>query len=444
VEEISTVKILIKAGRVIDPSQDLDDNLDVLVSGGSIADVGPSIDGDGAEVIDAKGLVVCPGLVDMHVHLREPGREDEETIESGARAAIAGGFTSIACMPNTSPPIEGEEGVRFVLSKAADAGFARVYPVAAISKGLEGQTLSEIGSAISAGAVGVSDDGMPVRSSAVMRRALEYVRMFDRPVMSHCEDLDLSGGGAMNEGKVSAVLGLKGMPGASEDVSVIRDMTLADLTDSRLHVCHVSTARSLEFIREAKRGGIRVTCEATPHHLVLTDEATREFDTNTKMNPPLRDEKDMVALRHGIKAGIIDAIASDHAPHSAEEKDQEFNRAPFGIVGLETSLGLACTCLYHDNVISLPDLVRCMSTNPAQILGTGLGTLQKGAPADITLFDPEREWAVDEARFESKSANTPFSGWNLKGAAVSVLVRGRVLMRDRELTSELREGDAER
>ena len=431
------MKILIKGGRLIEPSQDIDQVCGLLIDNGLVADLGPSISAGDAEVIDAEGLVVCPGLVDMHVHLREPGREDEETILSGARAAVAGGFTSVACMPNTEPPIEGEEGVRFVLSKAVDAGFARVHPVAAITKGLRGETLSEIGSAIGAGAVGISDDGMPVADSGLMRRALEYVKMFRRPVLSHCEDPVLSGRGVMNEGRMSTLLGLRGLPGESEDVAVIRDIILTDLTRSRLHVCHVSTSRSLDFIRQAKSSGTDVTCEVTPHHLALTDEAVRTFDSNAKMNPPLRDEKDVGALRHGIRAGIVDAIASDHAPHSIEEKDQEFDVAPFGIVGLETSLGVSCTCLYHEGIISLGELVRLLSTNPARILGLPLGVLRKGSPADVTIFDPEMEWTVDKTRFLSKSRNTPFSGWKLKGKAVSVIVGGRILMRDLELT----EGD---
>lgn len=384
-------------------------------------------------MIDANGLVVCPGLIDMHVHLREPGREDEETIESGTRAAIRGGFTSVACMPNTDPPIEGEEGVKFVLGKAREAGLARVFPVAAVSKGQKGETLSEIGSAIRAGAVGVSDDGYPVASSALMRRALEYVKMFDRAVMAHCEDPGLSARGVMNEGKTSTLLGLRGMPGASEEVEVIRDIILTRLTGSRLHVCHVSTGPSLEFIDRAKASGVAVTCEVTPHHLALTDDAVTTFDTNTKMKPPLRAKCDVEALRKGIGAGLVDAIASDHAPHSPEEKDQEFDLAPFGVVGLETTLGIVMTCLYHEKVVTLPDLVRLLSTNPARILGLPVGTLRPGAPADITLLDPDVEWEIDPGLFVSKSRNTPFSGWKVKGRPITVMVGGRVLMRDGEI-----------
>ncbi len=428
------MKTLIKGGRVVDPSQDLDQISDVLIEDGVVAQIAGSIDAGDATVVDANGLVVCPGLIDMHVHLREPGREDEETIATGARAAIAGGFTSIACMPNTEPVIEGDEGVKFVLAKAQDANLARVYPVAAISKGLKGETLAEIGTAMKAGAVGVSDDGRPVESSALMRRTLEYVKMSGGPVFAHCEDLSLSAGGVMNEGRMSTLLGLKGMPPESESVMVARDIMLTGLTRSRLHVCHVSTGRSFSFIKDGKTSGVDVTCEVTPHHFALTDEAVRTYDTNAKMNPPLRSERDMGAVRQALRSGLVDAIATDHAPHSTEEKDQEFNSAPFGVVGLETALGLACTCLYHEGIVSLSALIRLMSTNPAGILGLTQGTLKQGSPGDVTVFDPDREWTVDPARFQSKSRNSPFSDWKLKGRAVSVIVGGRVLLRDGELS----------
>jgi dihydroorotase len=427
------VKLLIRKGRLIDPAQDLDEVCDLLLDGGVIAQVGGAVEAGGAEVIDAHGLVVCPGLVDMHVHLREPGREDEETIESGAAAAVHGGFTSVAAMPNTEPPIEGEEGVAFVLGKAAQAGLARVFPVAAVSKGLKGETLSEVGSAIRAGAVGVSDDGYPVASSGLMRRALEYVRMFDRPVMAHCEDPGLSARGVMNEGRMSTLLGLRGIPGASEEVELVRDIILTGLTGSRLHVCHVSTAKSLEHIGRAKGTGLRVTCEVTPHHLTLTDEAVRDYDTSAKMKPPLRGKADMEALRKGVASGLVDAIASDHAPHSAEEKDQEFEQAPFGVIGLETTLGVVLNALYHERIATLSDLVLLLSTRPAAILGLPMGGLKPGAPADVTLFDPEAAWEIDPRDFVSKSRNTPFSGWKVKGRAITVIVGGRVLMRDGEL-----------
>ncbi len=429
------MKILIRNGRVIDPSQDLDGQVDVLVEDGAISEAGGGLPDDGAETIDARGLVVSPGFVDMHVHLREPGREDEETVETGARAAVRGGFTSIACMPNTAPVIEGDEGVEFILSKARDAGLARVFPIAAISKNLEGEVLSEIGAAIGAGAVGVSDDGMPVMEAGLMRRALEYVKMFSAPVISHCEDLTLSASGSMNEGRVSTLLGLKGIPSQSEDVMVARDIILAELAASRLHIAHISTARSLDLVADAKTRGSHVTCEVTPHHFTLSEEAVKGYDTNTKMKPPLRSPADVAALRKGLKRGTIDAIASDHAPHSEEEKDQEYDEAPFGIIGLETSFALACTELYHGKVVDLPRLVALMSTNPARILGLPYGTLRQGSPADITVFDPDAAWTVDEREFASRSRNTPFSGWKMKGRVVSVIVGGRVLMRDGALTS---------
>lgn len=427
------MKILIKDGRVIDPSQGIDGILHVLLKDGQVAEVGSSIGADEATVVDAKGLVVCPGLVDMHVHLREPGREDEETIETGARAAVAGGFTSIACMPNTEPAIEGDEGVKFVLVKARDAGLAKVYPIAAATKAIKGELLAEIGAAIGAGAVAISDDGMPIGNSSLMRRALEYTSMFGKPVISHSEDPALSGRGVMNEGRVSTILGLKGIPNESEEVAVARDISLARLTGGRLHIAHVSTARSLEFVREAKAHGAKVTCEITPHHFTLTDEAVKTYDTNTKMKPPLRAERDVAALRHALKTGLADAVASDHAPHSEEEKDQEYDAAPFGIVGLETSLGLTLNELYHRGIITLVGLVRLMSTNPARILGLTSGTLKPGSPSDLTLFDPDKEWVVDESKFLSASRNTPFSGWRLKGKAVTVIVNGRILMREGEM-----------
>jgi len=432
------VKILIKNGRVIDPSQGVDEKRDILLEDGLVSPAGGAArgaDGDVDETIDAGGLVVSPGFVDMHVHLREPGREDAETVESGARAAIRGGFTSIACMPNTEPVIEGDEGAEFILARGREAGLARVFPIVAISRKLEGEVLSEIGAAMRAGAVGVSDDGMPVMRASLMRRALEYMKMFEAPVISHCEDISLSGSGCMNEGNTSTLLGLKGIPSESEDVMVARDIMLAEMAGSRLHVAHISTRRSLELVAEGKARGAGVTCEVTPHHFTLTDEAVKGYDTRAKMKPPLRSADDVAALRQGLKRGTIDAIATDHAPHTEEEKDQEFDLAPFGVIGMETALGIACSELYHGKVISLPRLVELMSTNPAKILGLPYGTLRDGAPADVTLFDPDAEWTVDEREFASRSRNTPFSGWKVKGRVVSVIVGGKVLMRDGAIAS---------
>lgn len=427
------MKILIRNGRLVDPSQKIDAIGDLLVENDRISDIGSVEKRDGAEVIDATGLIVAPGFIDMHVHLREPGREDEETIESGAKAAVHGGFTSVACMPNTQPPIEGDEGVKFVLGKSESAGAARVYPIAAASKGLEGKVLSEIGSAIRAGAVGVSDDGFPIGDARLMRRVMEYVSMFGKPVMSHCEDRSLSANGVMNEGPTSILLGLKGIPSESEAIMISRDLMLANLTKAWLHVCHVSTSKGMDLIADAKRRNPRITCEVTPHHLVLTEEELSSYDTNLKVNPPLRSKMDVADLRRALKQGFVDAIASDHAPHSPEEKDQEFDLAPFGIIGLETAFGVVCTHLYHEGVISIDMLVRLLSVNPARILGIEGGTLRQGSRADITIFDPMLEWWVDPSLFYSKSRNTPFSGWKLKGAVVTVLVEGRILMRDREM-----------
>jgi len=426
------VKILIKNGRIVDPSQNLDSHGDVLIEDERIARIG-SIDDREATLVDAKGLVVCPGLIDMHTHLREPGREDEETIATGARAAIAGGFTSIACMANTEPPIEGEGGTRFVLTKARQARAAKVYPVAAVTKGLKGEALAEIGSAIKAGAVAISDDGLPIRNSSLMRRALEYVSIFGKPVLAHCEDLALSGNGVMHEGEVSTVLGMRGIPAEAEAIAIARDIMLAVLTRSRLHVCHLSTSQGVELLHEAKRKGAAVTCEVTPHHLVLTDESVRTFDTAMKVNPPLRSQTHVAALRRALKQGIIDAIASDHAPHALEEKDQEFALAPFGMIGLETTLGVVCTHIYHEGIISLRSMVELLSTNPARILGLNTGTLKEGSPADVTIFDPRLEWVVEPSQFQSRSRNCPFSGWKLKGKVVTVIVDGRIVFREGEI-----------
>ncbi len=426
------MKILIKNGRIVDPSQNLDSHGDVLIEDERIARIG-SIDDREATLVDAKGLVVCPGLIDMHTHLREPGREDEETIATGARAAIAGGFTSIACMANTEPPIEGEGGTRFVLTKARQARAAKVYPVAAVTKGLKGEALAEIGSAIKAGAVAISDDGLPIRNSSLMRRALEYVSIFGKPVLAHCEDLALSGNGVMHEGEVSTVLGMRGIPAEAEAIAIARDIMLAVLTRSRLHVCHLSTSQGVELLHEAKRKGAAVTCEVTPHHLVLTDESVRTFDTAMKVNPPLRSQTHVAALRRALKQGIIDAIASDHAPHALEEKDQEFALAPFGMIGLETTLGVVCTHIYHEGIISLRSMVELLSTNPARILGLNTGTLKEGSPADVTIFDPRLEWVVEPSQFQSRSRNCPFSGWKLKGKVVTVIVDGRIVFREGEI-----------
>jgi dihydroorotase len=420
--------LLIRGGRVVDPAQGIDRVADVLVRDGRIESVGVGSRG-ADETIDAAGLVVCPGLVDMHVHLREPGREEDETIATGCRAAVAGGFTSVACIPNTEPPIDTQGVVEFIHQKAARADACNVFVVACVSRNREGKELAEIGQLVEAGAVAFSDDGAPVADAELMRRAFEYCRMFDKPILAHEEVLELSRGGVMNEGLVSLVLGLPGMPPAAEDVMIGRDIALAETTGGRLHVMHVSTAGGVALVRAAKARGARVTAEACPHHFTLTDESLRGFDSNCKMSPPLRTAADVDAIIAGLVDGTIDCIATDHAPHALEKKMLELDRAPFGILGLETAVGLAVTRLVAPGRIGWPRLVEAMSTLPARILGIDRGTLRPGAIADITLIDPERSWTVDVGTFHSKSVNSPFHGWTLQGRAVATIVGGRVKYR---------------
>lgn len=420
------MNILIKNGHIIDPANKVDEKLDILVSDGKIAKLGRpgSLLADNAQVFDAAGKLVVPGLIDMHVHLREPGFEYKETIATGAAAARAGGFTAICCMPNTNPVNDNRSVTEFILSQARDAA-ARVWPIGAITKGSKGEELAEMGELHAAGCFAVSDDGKPVMNAAMMRRALEYSKVFDMLIISHCEDSSLSGTGVMNEGAVSTALGLRGIPRAAEDVMAARDISLAELTSGRLHIAHVSTAGSVRKIRDAKARGVKVTAETCPHYFTLTDEAVRGYNTMAKMNPPLRTADDVAAIKQGLKDGTIDAIVTDHAPHGMDEKSGEFDYAPFGIVGLETSLGLALK-LVHDGVLTLSDLVTRMSTAPARILKSGGGTLSAGAAADITVIDRDLEWTVDSASFKSKSKNTPFNGWTLKGKAVQTMVGGKI------------------
>jgi dihydroorotase len=424
--------LLIRGGRVVDPAQGIDGVNDVLVRDGLVVGVGPAGSqqiGKADETIDAAGLVVCPGLVDMHVHLREPGREEDETIETGTRAALAGGFTSVACIPTTAPPIDTQSTVEFIHQKAARADTCNVFVVGCVSRDRAGKELADIGQLVEAGAVAFSDDGAPVYDAELMRRALEYCRMFDRPILAHEEVLELSHGGVMHEGLVSLVLGLTGMPAAAEEVMIGRDVALAEVTGGRLHVMHVSTAGGVALVRAAKARGTRVTAEACPHHFTLTDECLRGFDSNFKMSPPLRTADDVEAIIAGLADGTLDCIATDHAPHAREKKMLELDRAPFGILGLETAVGLCVTRLVNPGRIGWPRLVEALSTAPARILGVNRGTLRAGAIADITLIDPSLTWQVDVERFASKSVNSPFHGWTLTGRAVATIVGGRVKYR---------------
>jgi len=420
--------LLIQNGRVIDPSQGMDRVTNLLIADGRIAayDAAPA----GQEtVLDAAGKIVAPGLIDMHVHLREPGFEEDETIATGTAAALAGGFTSIACIPNTDPPIDTQGAVEFIRDRAARADHCHVFVIGCVSKNREGKELAEIGQLVEAGAVAFSDDGAPVYDAELMRRAFEYCLMFDKPILNHAEIRELTQHGVMHEGLTSLILGLSGIPAAAEDVMTSRDIALAEATGGRLHIMHVSTSNSVDALRRAKSRDVRVTAEATPHHFTLTDESLRTFDSNFKMNPPLRGREHVEAIIAGLADGTIDAIASDHAPHAKEKKMQELDQAPFGVVGLETSLGLVITKLVEPGHLDWPAVVRKMSLNPARILGIPKGTLQIGADADVTIIDPKVRWKVDPEEFRSKSKNTPFAGMELTGRAAVVIVGGRVKFR---------------
>jgi dihydroorotase len=417
--------ILIRGGRLIDPSQQIDARMDLLLEKGRVSEIGERLPHPAdAEVVEAEGMVVCPGLIDLHVHLREPGGEHKETIASGARAAAAGGFTAVVAMPNTDPPIDNPAAVGFVQAEGLRSRGARVYPSGAITVGQRGDQLSEIGEMVDAGAVAITDDGRPVSRAGVMRLALEYAQTFDLPVAVHAEELELSRGGTMNEGITATRLGLSGIPNAAEDVMIARDLMLAALTVGRLHIQHVSTRGGVEMIREARSRGVRVSAEATPHHFTLTDEAVARYRTDAKMNPPLRSEADRDAVREGVRDGTLDVIATDHAPHHYDEKEQAFEDAPFGIVGLETALGLTLSELVHAGIIDLPTLVERMSCAPARAFSLPGGTLRAGAPADVTLFHPSAAWVVDPARFLSMSRNTPFQGRRLEGRPERTIVAG--------------------
>ncbi len=418
--------ILLRGGRVIDPSRGSDDIADVFLQGGRIEAVGRNIGTpDDAKVIDCSGKVVAPGLIDVHVHLREPGQEDLETVATGAMAAVAGGFTGICAMPNTDPVCDNQGVVGFVIAQAQRAGKARVYPIGAVSVGQKGQQLAEFGELVGAGAVAVSDDGKPVTSSHLMRTALEYARTFGIPVADHCEDHTLAGG-AMHEGIISTRLGLKGVPSAAEEIMVARDILLAELTGGHVHLCHMSTRGSVDLIRRGKERGIRVTAEACPHHFTLTHESCLGYNTNAKMNPPLREDEDREAIRQALRDGTIDCIATDHAPHHYDAKEREFDDAPNGIIGLETAFGLAMTELVESGLMNLPGLIARMSTIPARTFNLPGGTLATGAPADVVVLDPGARWVVEPSAFYSKSRNTPFGGRTLTGRADLTIVRGQV------------------
>ncbi len=427
---------LLKNGTVVDPSQNLMARRDVLIErgegggtrdGGKIVAVAPNISVEDAEVIDCTGKLVAPGLVDMHVHFREPGEEHKETIATGSAAAVAGGFTTVCCMPNTKPPIDDVAAVEFVLRRAEEVGLCRVLPIGAVSVGLRHEQLAEMAAMKEAGAVAFSDDGFPVQDSGFLRKVLAYSRTCDAVVILHCEDKSLTAGGVMNEGLTSVRLGLRGMPREAEAVAVQRASELARLTGAKVHIAHVSTKEAVAIIRQAKEQGVAITAEVTPHHLTLTEEAVGEYDTNAKMNPPLRTAEDVEALREALAEGVIDCVATDHAPHAVEEKETTFDDAPFGIVGLETAVGVLWTELVHKAGFPVLRLIDALSTKPCQILGLDGGTLREGARADVTVIDPNAVWTMDAQRFFSKGRNTPYHGWTLKGAVALTIVQGQVV-----------------
>ena len=421
--------LLIKNGRVIDPASGHDAIADVWIADGVVKGVGADLSPAGAEVFDASGLVVAPGFIDMHVHLREPGFEHSETIESGARAAAAGGFTSICPMPNTAPVNDSPTVTTYIIEKARRHAVVNVFPIGAITRGSKGEELAAIGSMRQAGAVAISDDGRPVMNAQLMRRAMEFARSFGMPVINHCEDLHLSAGGDMHEGVESVRLGLRGIPGSSEDVMVARDILLAEVTGARYHVAHISSRHSVEMVAFAKLKGLPVTSEATPHHLTLTDAGMIPYDSNYKMKPPLRSASDVNAVVEGVVNGAIDAIATDHAPHAGSEKMQEFEKCPFGIIGLETALGIALEHLVHTGKISVTRLVELFTVNPARIIGIPRGTLAVGAAADVTIFSTDRPWTYDVNKSLSKSRNSPFDGVSFRGGPVATIVNGQIVWR---------------
>jgi dihydroorotase len=439
------MKRLLRGGRLVDPAAGLDGTYDVLIDGDRIGQVGrdlpASLAADGEIIEIPPGLVVVPGLIDMHVHLREPGQEHKETVATGTLSAVAGGFTAVACMPNTDPVNDNAGVTELILRRAAEANLARVYPIGAVSRGQKGEQLADIAELRAAGCVAVSDDGHPVATALLARRALEYTSMFDMPMIEHCEDASLKGDGCAHEGARAAELGLRGIPGAAEAITATRDILLAEMTGGHVHVAHMSAWTTLEAVRQGKTRGVKVTCEVAPHHFTLTDDQLAEpvpYDTNTKMNPPLREARDREAMLAGIADGSVDVIATDHAPHHYDEKNVEFDRAPFGIVGLETAVPLAFDRLVHAGRIRLPRLVELLSVNPARILRIPGGSLAAGAPADITILAPDLEVTIDRARLRSRSKNTPFHGWTLRGGVAATIVGGRAVYRNPETSLDLR------
>jgi len=421
---MSEQRILIAGGRVIDPANNTDKQANLLLETGKVAYLGPDRP-QADRVIDAVGLIVTPGLIDMHVHLREPGHEDEETISSGTQAAVAGGLTSLACMANTHPPIDNEAGIEFILRQGSQFGYCNVFPIGAVTKGLQGMELAEMGNMVRAGAVAFSDDGIPIADPNVAFRAMQYLTMFDKAMIEHCEDPSLIGDGCMNSGYTATILGLSGRPAIAEQIMVYRDLKLAEAAGCRFHVCHVSTRGAVDLIRTArKNNATRITTEVTAHHLLLTDESCKGFDPNYKMAPPLRTADDINALKAGLADGTIDCLVSDHAPHSREEKELEFIYAPFGIVGLDVSVALFIKALIEPGVLDWPGLIEKMTVNPARILGIDKGTLTVGADADVTVIDPDLAWTVDVEKFYSKSRNCPYHGWELRGRPVATVVGG--------------------
>jgi dihydroorotase len=428
------MKRLLKGGRLIDPAAGMDGLFDILIDGDRIAEIGRdlpvSMAGDGSVFEIPAGLVICPGFIDMHVHLREPGQEHKETVATGTSAAVAGGFTAVACMPNTDPVNDNAGVTELILRKAAEAGLARVYPIGAVSRGQKGEQLADIAELRAAGCVAVTDDGHPVATALLARRALEYTSMFDMPMIEHCEDLSLKGEGCAHEGARAAELGLRGIPGAAESIMAARDVLLAEMTGGHVHIAHMSAWTTLEVVRQGKQRGIKVTCEVTPHHFTLTDDSLAEpvaYDTNTKMNPPLREPRDRDAMLQGLVDGSIDVIATDHAPHHYDEKNVEYDRAPFGIVGLETAVSIGLDRLVHTGLIGLPRLIELMSVNPARILRIPGGSLKAGTMADITILAPELQVTIDRARLRSRSKNSPFHGWTFRGGVAATIVGGQAV-----------------